>query len=45
MLESITVYVLNSESMYEQFDIKTSKGNVSSKVFSGFEVALEDIFA
>ncbi|OIJ17370.1 endonuclease [Anaerobacillus alkalilacustris] len=45
MLESITVYVLNSEGMYEQFDIKTGKGRVSSKVLSGFEVALENVFS
>ena len=44
MLEAITVYVLNNEGMYEQFDIKTISGQVSSKLLDGFSVDLEYVF-
>jgi Uma2 family endonuclease len=44
MLESITVYVLNNEGMYEQFDMKTISGPVSSKFLDGFSIDLEYIF-
>ncbi len=44
MLNSITVYVLNEEGMYEQFDIKTGSGTLASKRFDGFEVDLEYVF-
>ncbi|RXI96438.1 Uma2 family endonuclease [Anaerobacillus alkaliphilus] len=44
MLDSITVYVLNKEGMYEQFGVKTGKGKVTSSVLSGFAVDLESVF-
>lgn len=44
MLESITVYILNNEGMYEQLDMKTSVGSVKSKVLESFTVDLEEIF-
>lgn len=44
MLESITIYILNHEGMYEQLDMKTSIGSVKSKVLENFTVDLESIF-
>lgn len=44
MLESITVYWLNNEDMYEQYDMKTGEGYIKSKVLDGFSVDLEYIF-
>ena len=44
MLESITIYTLNNENMYEQLDMKTSTGVVKSKIIKSFTVNLEDIF-
>ena len=45
MLDSITVYVLNEEGMYEQFDIKTSSGNVKSHTLAGFTIEVANVFA
>lgn len=45
MLESVTVYMLNDEKMYDQFDMKTSKGVVKSKLLEGFTIDLEYIFS
>lgn len=44
MLNSITVYTLNNENMYEQHDIKTETGTITSKFLKGFTVDLKDIF-
>ena len=44
MLESVTVYTLNSEDMYEQYDVQTVKGEVKSKVLEGFKIDLEYMF-
>lgn len=44
MLESITVYTLNNEGMYEQLDMKTSIGIVKSKVLESFTLDLKEIF-
>jgi Uma2 family endonuclease len=44
MLHSITVYALNGESMYEQHDMKTGNGIISSNFLVGFRVNLEEIF-
>jgi len=44
MLEAITVYCLNEEGMYEQYDMKTEKGYIKSKILDGFSVDLEYIF-
>lgn len=44
MLESITVYSLNDEGMYEQYDMKTIKGDIKSKVLDGFSINLDYIF-
>lgn len=44
MLNAVTVYALNAENMYEQHDMKNGKGEVSSRLFEGFRVDLEDIF-
>lgn len=43
MLNSITVYALNDENMYEQHDMQISKDNVSSKILEGFQVDLMSI--
>ena len=40
MLNTITVYALNDEKMYEQHDIKTGTGEISSKFLEGFRVDL-----
>jgi Uma2 family endonuclease len=44
MLNSVTVYTLNDENMYEQHDIQIDSGEVTSKLFDGFQVELADIF-
>ena len=44
MLESITIYTLNEEGLYEQLAMKASVGNVKSKVLEAFTVDLESIF-
>ncbi|RSK25695.1 Uma2 family endonuclease [Bacillus sp. HMF5848] len=41
MLNTITVYSLNNEKMYEQHDMKTIVGRVSSKFLEGFQIDLE----
>ncbi|MBS4200764.1 Uma2 family endonuclease [Bacillus sp. FJAT-49732] len=45
MLESITVYKLNDEGMYEQHDVKTKVGTISSKFLDGLNLELMDIFS
>lgn len=44
MLNSIIVYTLNDDGMYEQFDMKTLNGEITSKVRKGFSVNLEELF-
>lgn len=44
MLESITIYTLNNECMYEQLDMKTSVGIVKSKVLENFTIDLKELF-
>ncbi|WP_246945032.1 Uma2 family endonuclease [Bacillus pinisoli] len=44
MLHSITVYTLNNEGMYEQFDMKTERGNITSKFLEGLKVDVEAMF-
>lgn len=44
MLESVTIYTLNDENMYEQLDMKTSIGVLKSKVLEDFTVNLKEIF-
>lgn len=44
MKDAITVYVLNNEGLYEQADIKVSKGMVESVYLKGFSLDLEYIF-
>ncbi|WP_261854392.1 Uma2 family endonuclease [Clostridium folliculivorans] len=44
MLESVTIYTLNDEDMYEQLNMKTSIGAVKSKVLENFTLDLKDIF-
>ncbi|WP_156289425.1 Uma2 family endonuclease [Oceanobacillus salinisoli] len=44
MLNTVTVYALNDEKMYEQHDIKTDKGEITSKFLDGFRVDLAPIF-
>lgn len=45
MLESITVYTLNAEMMYEQFDMKVGLGILRSSVLEGFFVELSELFS
>ncbi|WP_249870119.1 Uma2 family endonuclease [Oceanobacillus saliphilus] len=44
MLNTVTVYALNDEKMYEQYDMKTDTGEITSKVFDGFRIDLKHIF-
>lgn len=44
MLNSIIVYTLNNDRMYEQFDMKTLNGKIKSKVLEDFSVSLEELF-
>ncbi|MFK4998558.1 Uma2 family endonuclease [Bacillus sp. N9] len=44
MLDTITVYALNGDGMYEQHDVKTSTGHITSKLFENFQLALTDVF-
>jgi Uma2 family endonuclease len=44
MLHSVTVYSLNEEGMYEQHDMKTESGKISSNFLQGFSVDLKEIF-
>ncbi|RXT06959.1 Uma2 family endonuclease [Ammoniphilus sp. CFH 90114] len=44
MLHSITVYALNHEALYEQHDMKTENGQITSKLFDEFRVELEYLF-
>ncbi|EYE88346.1 hypothetical protein Q428_08540 [Fervidicella metallireducens AeB] len=44
MLESVTVYTLNDEEMYEQYDMKAIRGEVKSKILDGFSIDLEYIY-
>ncbi|MGZ4159193.1 MAG: Uma2 family endonuclease [Neobacillus sp.] len=44
MLHSVTVYSLNKERLYEQHDIKTAGGIITSKFLQGFSVDLKEIF-
>ncbi len=44
MLESITVYILNDCSMFEQFDMKTTTGDIKSKFLKEFTLDLKEIF-
>lgn len=44
MLNTITVYALNVEGMYEQHDMKTETGIIHSKIIKDCKIKLEDIF-
>nr|WP_319418005.1 Uma2 family endonuclease [Virgibacillus necropolis] len=44
MLNTITVYALNDETMFEQHDMKTDIGEITSKFLNGFRVDLTNIF-
>lgn len=45
MLFTITVYTLNDEGMYEQYDIQTHTGKVSSKLLDGFLIDISYLFS
>lgn len=45
MLNAVTVYALNDENMYEQHDMQKSNGEVTSRLFEGFQVEIEDVFS
>jgi Uma2 family endonuclease len=38
ILNDVPVYALNEENMYEQHDIQKNKGEVTSRLFEGFEL-------
>jgi Uma2 family endonuclease len=44
MLNSVTVYTLNEKEMYEQHDMKTESGTITSKFLDGFSTDLREIF-
>lgn len=43
--EAITVYELNNEGLYEQAEVKVSKGTIESTVLKGFSIDLEYLFS
>jgi len=45
MLNAVTVYALSDEKMYEQYDMKTDIGEITSKLFDGFHVDLKYLFS
>jgi Uma2 family endonuclease len=44
MLNSVTVYSLNDKEMYDQHDMKTESGIITSKLLDGFRINLQEIF-
>jgi hypothetical protein len=44
LLNTVMVYTLNEDNMYEQSIVKTEIGIVKSKIFQNFEVDIEDLF-
>ncbi|SHG23340.1 Uma2 family endonuclease [Ornithinibacillus halophilus] len=44
MLNSVTVYALNDENMYEQYDMKIDTGEVKSKLFNGLRIDISYVF-
>ncbi|WP_170006396.1 Uma2 family endonuclease [Bacillus fonticola] len=44
MLNTITVYTLNVDKMYEQHDMKTETGEITSRLLLGFRVDLKYVF-
>ena len=44
ILNTVMLYTLNQDNMYEQSIVKTETGIVKSKLFESFEVDIEDLF-
>lgn len=44
ILNTVMLYTLNKDNMYEQSIVKTETGIVKSKLFENFEVDIEDLF-
>lgn len=44
ILNTVMLYTLNENNMYEQTIVKTETGIVKSKIFEGFEVDIEELF-
>ncbi|WP_343272099.1 Uma2 family endonuclease [Lentibacillus songyuanensis] len=44
MLDTTMVYALNDKGMYEQHDMKTEIGEITSRLLEGFRVDLANIF-
>lgn len=44
ILNSVMLYTLNEDNMYEQSLVKTEIGIIKSKIFEKFEVDIEDLF-
>lgn len=44
LLDSVTVYCLNDEGMYELYDMKVETGQIKSKFFVGLGIDLKEIF-
>ncbi|NRZ25630.1 Uma2 family endonuclease [Clostridium beijerinckii] len=45
ILNTVMLYTLNQDRMYEQSIVKTETGIVKSKLFEEFEVDIEDLFS
>ncbi|MDP4142929.1 MAG: Uma2 family endonuclease [Bacillota bacterium] len=45
MKDAVTIYTLNQDGLYEQADIKVSKGIIESVFLEGFKVDLEYLFS
>jgi Uma2 family endonuclease len=44
ILNTVMLYALNEEKMYEQIIVKTETGIVKSKFLENFEVDIEELF-
>lgn len=45
LLNTVMLYTLNEDNMYEQSLVKTETGIVKSKIFENFEVDIKDLFS
>lgn len=44
MLNTVQTYSLNDEGLYDQIDVVKNSGTIDSKIFTGFTVAVEELF-
>lgn len=44
MINTVQTYSLNDEGLYDQIDVVKNSGTIDSKIFTGFTVAVEELF-